>query len=178
MHAPDPDAKYLVSGVAEALRLGADAISVHVNLGSAGEREQIADLGAVADACDRWNVPLLAMMYPRGPRIENPRDPELVAHAATLAMDLGADVVKVPFAGTAAEMADVVRACPVPLIVAGGPATATPVPGEAGVAAGSCRRARAPGRPWRRRGSPGMTGCGSAGRSCGSCGCRGPRSAC
>ncbi|HEY7594374.1 MAG TPA: 2-amino-3,7-dideoxy-D-threo-hept-6-ulosonate synthase [Actinophytocola sp.] len=125
VHAPDPDAKYLVSGVAEALRLGADAISVHVNIGSAGEREQIADLGAVADACDRWNVPLLAMMYPRGPRIANPRDPELVAHAATLAMDLGADVVKVPFAGTAAEMADVVRACPVPLIVAGGPAAAT-----------------------------------------------------
>jgi 2-amino-4,5-dihydroxy-6-oxo-7-(phosphooxy)heptanoate synthase len=43
-------------------------------------------------------------------------------HAATLAMDLGADIVKVPFTGTAAEMADVVHACPVPLIVAGGPA--------------------------------------------------------
>jgi 2-amino-4,5-dihydroxy-6-oxo-7-(phosphonooxy)heptanoate synthase len=122
IHAADPDAKYLVSRVDEALRLGADAVSVHVNLGSADEREQVADLGAVADFCDRWNVPLLAMMYPRGPRIGNPRDPGLVMHAATLAMDLGADIVKVPFAGSAAEMADVVRSCPVPLIVAGGPA--------------------------------------------------------
>jgi 2-amino-4,5-dihydroxy-6-oxo-7-(phosphooxy)heptanoate synthase len=125
IHAVDPDAKYLVSRVDEALRLGADAVSVHVNLGSRDEREQIADLGGVADVCDQWNVPLLAMMYPRGPRIGNPRDPALVMHAATLAMDLGADIVKVPFAGTAAEMADVVRACPVPLIVAGGPPAST-----------------------------------------------------
>ena len=33
-HAPDPDAKYLVTGVEEAMRLGADAVSVHVNIGS------------------------------------------------------------------------------------------------------------------------------------------------
>ncbi|MBM7773199.1 2-amino-4,5-dihydroxy-6-oxo-7-(phosphonooxy)heptanoate synthase [Actinokineospora baliensis] len=120
-HAPDPDAKYLVSTVEQALRLGADAVSVHVNVGSADERRQVADLGAVADACDRWNIPLLAMMYPRGPRVANPPTPELVAHVATLAADMGADVVKSVYAGSVAAMADVVRACPVPVIVAGGP---------------------------------------------------------
>lgn len=119
-HAPDPDAKYLVTGVEEALRQGADAVSVHVNLGSQDERQQIADLGAVADVCDRWNVPLLAMMYPRGPRISNPRDPELVVHTATLAADLGADIVKTLYTGSPEEMADVVAACPIPVIVAGG----------------------------------------------------------
>ncbi|RLK54993.1 2-amino-3,7-dideoxy-D-threo-hept-6-ulosonate synthase [Actinokineospora cianjurensis] len=119
-HAPDPDAKYLVSTVEQALRLGADAVSVHVNVGSNDERRQVADLAAVADACDRWNIPLLAMMYPRGPRVGTPT-PELVAHVATLAADLGADVVKSVYAGSVAAMADVVRACPVPVIVAGGP---------------------------------------------------------
>lgn len=119
-HAPDPDAKYLVTGVEESLRLGADAVSVHVNLGSDDERRQIADLGAVADACDRWNVPLLAMMYPRGPRIGNPRDPALVVHTATLAADLGADVVKTMYTGSPDEMADVAAACPIPVVVAGG----------------------------------------------------------
>lgn len=119
-HAPDPDAKYLVTGVEEALRQGADAVSVHVNLGSQDERQQIADLGAVADVCDRWNVPLLAMMYPRGPKISNPRDPELVVHTATLAADLGADIVKVLYTGSPDEMADIVDACPIPVIVAGG----------------------------------------------------------
>lgn len=120
-HAADPDAKYLVSRVEEALRLGADAVSVHVNLGSLDERQQVADLGAVADVCDQWNIPLLAMMYPRGPKIDNPRDPALVTHAATLAADLGADIVKVPFVGSAPEMSDVTRACPIPIIIAGGP---------------------------------------------------------
>jgi len=121
MRAPDPDAKYLVASVEESLRLGADAVSVHVNLGSADERRQIADLAAVSDACDRWNVPLLAMMYPRGPKVSNPRDPELVAHATTLAADLGADIVKTVYVGSAAAMADIASRCPIPILVAGGP---------------------------------------------------------
>ncbi|HEY2576229.1 MAG TPA: 2-amino-3,7-dideoxy-D-threo-hept-6-ulosonate synthase [Streptosporangiaceae bacterium] len=120
-HAPDPDAKYLVASVEECLRLGADAVSVHVNVGSAQERQQIGDLAAVADACDRWNVPLLAMMYPRGPKVDNPRDPVLVAHAITIAADLGADIVKTLYVGSPATMADVVRSVSVPVIVAGGP---------------------------------------------------------
>ncbi|MFG2877639.1 2-amino-3,7-dideoxy-D-threo-hept-6-ulosonate synthase [Streptomyces sp. NPDC048337] len=121
MHAQDPDAKYLVSGVDEALRHGADAVSVHVNLGSAEERQQITDLGRVSDLCDRWNVPLLAMIYPRGPKVTNPRDPALVAHAITVATELGADIVKTPYVGSPDEMADVVKNAAIPVIVAGGP---------------------------------------------------------
>ncbi|HEX6074664.1 MAG TPA: 2-amino-3,7-dideoxy-D-threo-hept-6-ulosonate synthase [Micromonosporaceae bacterium] len=121
MRAPDPNQKYLVASVEESLRIGADAVSVHVNLGSLDERRQIADLASVADACDRWNVPLLAMVYPRGPKIDNPREPELVAHAVTLAADLGADIVKTVYVGDVAQMRDIVDACPIPVIVAGGP---------------------------------------------------------
>ncbi|MFX4294653.1 class I fructose-bisphosphate aldolase [Streptomyces bohaiensis] len=124
-HAPDPDAKYLVTGVEDALRMGADAVSVHVNMGSRDERRQIADLGAVADACDRWNLPLMAMVYPRGPEIADPRDPELVAHAVTLAADLGADLVKAPYVGSTAAMRELTAACPVPLVCAGGPRRGT-----------------------------------------------------
>ncbi|MCD0448653.1 2-amino-4,5-dihydroxy-6-one-heptanoic acid-7-phosphate synthase [Actinocorallia sp. API 0066] len=125
-HASDPDAKYLVGYVEEALRLGADAVSVHVNVGSRAEARQIADLAVVAGECDRWNMPLLAMMYVRGPRIGDSRAPELVAHAASLAADLGADIVKTDYAGTPERMADVVRTCPIPVIVAGGSRLAEP----------------------------------------------------
>jgi 2-amino-4,5-dihydroxy-6-oxo-7-(phosphonooxy)heptanoate synthase len=124
-HAQDPDAKYLVASVEDALRTGADAVSVHVNLGSRAEAAQIRDLAAVAEACDRWNMALLAMVYPRGPAIENPHDPALVAHAAMLAAELGADFVKTVYAGSVADMRDVVRASPVPVLVAGGPPLAT-----------------------------------------------------
>lgn len=120
MHAPDPDAKYLVTGVEEAMRLGADAVSVHVNIGSEGEARQIADLGRVGEACERWNLPLLAMMYPRGPKVASPNSPDLVAHGAIVAADLGADFVKVPWVGSVSAMADVVQSCPIPLVVAGG----------------------------------------------------------
>ncbi|GIH61666.1 2-amino-3,7-dideoxy-D-threo-hept-6-ulosonate synthase [Microbispora siamensis] len=121
VHAPDPNAKYLVASVEESLRLGADAVSVHVNIGSDQERRQIADMAAVADACDRWNVPLLAMMYPRGPQITNPRKADLVAHAVSLAADLGADIVKTVCAEATSEMRDITSLSPIPVVVVGGP---------------------------------------------------------
>ncbi|AXG82760.1 2-amino-4,5-dihydroxy-6-one-heptanoic acid-7-phosphate synthase [Streptomyces paludis] len=121
VHAPDPDGKVLVGTVEEALRLGADAVSVHVNVGSREEARQIADLAAVTDACDRWNVPVLAMMYPRGPQVADPTDPALVAHAVTLAVELGVDIVKTYFVGSADSMREITAASPVPVVAAGGP---------------------------------------------------------
>jgi len=118
---PDPDAKCLVATVEEAIRLGADAVSVHVNLGCAQEQRQLADLATVAEAADRWNVPLLAMVYARGPKVLNPRDPVRLAHAAAVAADLGADIVKTTYPGSVAALAQITRSCPIPVLVAGGP---------------------------------------------------------
>jgi len=120
--APDPDFKYLVAGVEEALRIGADGVSVHVNLGSGREAAQISDLASVGEACDRWNVPLLAMVYPRGPKIADPRNPRYVAHAVTIAADLGADIVKTVYPGSVDALAEITRGCPIPVLIAGGPA--------------------------------------------------------
>lgn len=124
-HAADPDAKVLVSSIGDALRLGADAVSLHVNVGSDTEREQLVDLGRAAGLAAAWNLPVLAMMYPRGRGIRDPDDPEVVAHVANLAADLGADVVKVPYTGSMASMRDVVRGCPIPIVAAGGPRRAS-----------------------------------------------------
>jgi predicted phospho-2-dehydro-3-deoxyheptonate aldolase len=117
---PDADHKVLVSDVEQALRCGADAVSVHVNLGSNTEAAQLADLGRMASESTLWGMPLIAMVYPRGPRIDDGTHPELVAHAASLAADLGADIVKTPFTGDIESMSDVVRSCPIPVITAGG----------------------------------------------------------
>ncbi len=122
-HAPDTDHKVLIADVEQALRLDADAVSVHVNLGSDTEAQQLADFSSIAGSCAQWGMPLLAMIYPRGPRITDDTDPALVAHAASLAADLGADIVKTPYTGSVDTMADVVRSCPLPVITAGGTAT-------------------------------------------------------
>lgn len=122
VYAPDTTAKVLVGGVEDAIRLGADAVSVHVNIGSDTEAAQLADMGAVAAECDRWGMPLLAMIYLRGPRIADPATPEKLAHTAGIAADLGADLVKIPLASPVSRMREVVEASPLPVIVAGGDA--------------------------------------------------------
>jgi 2-amino-4,5-dihydroxy-6-oxo-7-(phosphonooxy)heptanoate synthase len=119
-HALDTNAKTLVCGVEEAVRCGADAVSVHVNIGSATEADQLADLGTVAEAADAWGLPLMAMIYARGPHLTEPFDAGLVAHIVNVAVDLGADIVKTAAARPGHRMADVVANCPVPVVVAGG----------------------------------------------------------
>ncbi|MEO9329211.1 2-amino-3,7-dideoxy-D-threo-hept-6-ulosonate synthase [Gordonia aurantiaca] len=117
----DSDAKVLVGGVEDALRVGADAVSIHVNIGSPTESRQLEDFWAVSRECDTLGVPLLAMVYSRGPhRPAGPVTADEVAHMAAIATDLGADVVKVDYCGNPDEMRTVVDSCPLPLYVAGG----------------------------------------------------------
>ncbi len=119
--APDPNDKRLVATVEEALKLGFDGVSTHCNLGAATESHMIESLGRVSTLCNDWGMPHIAMVYPRGPSIDNPFDPVLVAHAARLGAELGADVVKVPYTGSPESFRPVVEGAGVPVIVAGGP---------------------------------------------------------
>src|SRR5439155_436896 len=115
------DRKVLVTQVDEAISYGADAISVHVNLGGEDDDRMIEDLGTTATACDRFGFPLLAMMYPRGPKIKNPYDVDVVKHVARVGAELGADIVKTLYTRAPETFKEVVRGCPVPVVVAGGP---------------------------------------------------------
>lgn len=117
---PLSNSKVLVGTVEEALRLGADAVSVHVNLGDENEREMLEQMGRISAAAENWGMPLLAMMYARGPRIQNSFDPTVVAHCARVGVELGADVVKVPYTGDMDSFAHVVDSCCVPVVIAGG----------------------------------------------------------
>jgi fructose-bisphosphate aldolase/2-amino-3,7-dideoxy-D-threo-hept-6-ulosonate synthase len=122
---PDPNTKVLVASVEEAIRLGADAVSVHINIGAPNEPEQLQALGTVAETCARWGMPLLAMMYPRGPKVKSEHDPAMVAHAARAGAELGADIIKTNYTGDVESFRKVVKGCPVPIIIAGGPKVKT-----------------------------------------------------
>jgi len=117
----DANRKVKVCSIEEAIQLGCDAISVHINVGATQEAEMLVKLGEIADECDSWGLPLLAMMYPRGPKIKSEHDPEVVAHAARLGAELGADVVKTNYTGDFESFRKVVQGCPVPVVIAGGP---------------------------------------------------------
>lgn len=116
---PAPNRKVLVTSVEEAIRLGVDAVSIHINVGSDEEPEMLQNLGAVADECDKWGIPLIAMMYPRGPRIKS-ADTQTVAHVARAGAELGADIVKTVLPDDPEGFRVVVEKCPVPVVLAGG----------------------------------------------------------
>ncbi|MHA1835466.1 MAG: class I fructose-bisphosphate aldolase family protein, partial [Candidatus Odinarchaeia archaeon] len=118
---PDPNWKVLVGSVEEALRLGADGISVHVNIGCKNEPKMLMKLGTIADICDQWQVPLLAMMYPRGENVKDSFDPKVVSHVARIGAELGADLIKTNYTGKPETFKEVVDGCPVPVVIAGGP---------------------------------------------------------
>jgi 2-amino-4,5-dihydroxy-6-oxo-7-(phosphonooxy)heptanoate synthase len=119
-YAADPTFKYQVGDVEDCLRRGADAVSVHVNIGSPTEDRQLGLMGEVADACDRVGLPLLAMLYPRGAGIKDHAPLDVLLHAASLAVDLGADIVKLPLDGSVSAMRRVIDSCPIPVVAAGG----------------------------------------------------------
>lgn len=118
---PYPNVKTLVCTVEEAIRLGADAVSIHVNLGDHHEREMLNDFGRMSNEARMWGMPLLAMIYPRGEKIKNEYDVNAIKHAARVGHEMGADIVKVSYTGSAETFRDVVYGCGVPVVIAGGP---------------------------------------------------------
>ncbi|HJQ01827.1 MAG TPA: 2-amino-3,7-dideoxy-D-threo-hept-6-ulosonate synthase [Jatrophihabitans sp.] len=122
VHGPDPDAKVLVGCVREAVRLGADAVSVHVNVGSRSEPEQLRGLGEVADQCEEFGMPLLAMVYLRGPQVLDSYDATELAHVVNIAIDLGADLVKTSMPRPLNQLSQLVDSACGRLILSGGPA--------------------------------------------------------
>ena len=116
-----PNRKMLTGNVEEAIRLGADGISLHINIGGKEEPEMLEQLGTIAHQCHQWNMPLLAMMYPRGEKIKEPHDPEIVAHVSRIGAECGADIVKTIYTGDIDSFSKIVKSTPVPIVIAGGP---------------------------------------------------------
>lgn len=118
---PHPGAKTLVCSVEEAIKLGADAVSIHVNLGDESEKEMLRDFGRVSYEARTWGMPLLAMIYPRGEKIKDEYDVNVIKHAARVGNEMGADIVKVSYTGSVESFREVVEGCAVPVVIAGGP---------------------------------------------------------
>lgn len=117
---PDSNYKVLVNNVLEAVKLGADGVSIHINIGTKSDPEMLEILGRVSRECRELGMPLLAMMYPRGENIEDEHAVEVVKIAARVAAELGADIVKTNWTGDPDSFKDVVNGCMAPVIIAGG----------------------------------------------------------
>ncbi len=116
---PDPNDKVIVCTVEEAVALGADAVSIHVNLGAPNESRMIESAGEISKACTRWGIPLLVMIYPRGKNVDG-TSPQAIGHCVRVAEELGADIIKTNYPGDPESYRKIVSACSVPVMIAGG----------------------------------------------------------
>jgi len=119
-HGLPPYGKSLVCSVPEALRLGADAVALQVNIGNDLEDRMLADFAMATEEAHQLGIPAIAILYARGGQIVNERDPSLIAHCVRLGAELGADVVCVPYPGAHESFTAAVASCPVPVLVTGG----------------------------------------------------------
>jgi fructose-bisphosphate aldolase, class I len=85
------------ASVEDAVRLGADAVGYTLYVGSPRQDEDLHQLQGVREACDRYGMPLVIWAYPRGRDIEKKGGRDsfyAIDYGARMAMEMGADVVK------------------------------------------------------------------------------------
>ncbi len=97
--------------VSEAIRLGARAVGYTIYIGSEHEAIMMKEFSTIEDEAHRAGLPVILWAYPRGTSVkgkENSR--EILAYAARLGLELGADFVKLPYTGDPESYAWVVKA--------------------------------------------------------------------
>lgn len=97
LHAGEEPFAPLLCTVDEALGLGASGVGYTVYVGSEREAEMTETFGRVVRECNQKGIPTIGWFYLRGKQIANPHDPKKLAYAARLALELGADGVKLQF---------------------------------------------------------------------------------
>lgn len=107
----------------DALRHGADAVLTYLVVGTGDadfETKEIARNAQLARECERLGMPLMIETLARGRSVENPADLHWLKLHTRIATELGADVIKTDYSGCAESMGEVVRDCPIPILVLGG----------------------------------------------------------
>lgn len=109
-----------VADVEEAVRLGADAISVGMIVGGPEQTTQLTHLGKISKEAESMGMPLVAHIYPKGSMVKDPHDAEALAYAVRAGAELGVDVIKTLWSGSADSFRKVIEACPARVCLAGG----------------------------------------------------------
>lgn len=88
------------ASVADAVRLGADAVGYTLYVGTPAQEQDFAQYRRVREDAERLGMPLIVWAYPRGSAVKAKGGKDsfyAVDYAARVASELGADMVKVNF---------------------------------------------------------------------------------
>jgi len=99
-----------VASVKEAVALGADAIGYTLYVGSPREADLFRDFGVISAEADDYGLPCVVWAYPRGKYVKDEQSVGAVSYAARVALELGADIVKVNYTGSVDGFSKVVAA--------------------------------------------------------------------
>lgn len=112
------------AGVDEVLALGADAIAVSIFVRREDELVNLNQLALTVREADRFGLPVIPHIYPlvkTANGYDVSKDVDDLFYAARCGVEMGADVVKVPYTGDVKSFADIVSATPIPIVASGGP---------------------------------------------------------
>lgn len=106
----------ITTSIEEILRLNATAVGMSIFVGSNYERDSLTGLAELVNQCENYGIPVMAVTAV-GKELEK-RDARYLALSCRIAAELGARVVKTYWCE---NFEKVVKGCPAPLVMAGGP---------------------------------------------------------
>ncbi|KPK40474.1 MAG: autoinducer 2 aldolase [Omnitrophica WOR_2 bacterium SM23_29] len=102
--------------IIDAVRLNVSAVALSIYVGSEHEHQTLINLAKLIDECEEYGIPVLAVTAV-GKELEK-RDVRYLSLSCRIAAELGAHFIKTYYCE---EFEKVVKSCPVPLVIAGGP---------------------------------------------------------
>jgi len=120
---PDDRIRGQLATPADAIGLGADALAVAIAVRGETEGDFIRWLSDAVRAAAPYDIPVVAHIYPRDytDGVKIVFTPDEIAYAVRVGIETGVDVIKVGYPGDERAFADIIAACPVPVVMAGGP---------------------------------------------------------
>ncbi len=110
-----------IATVEEAIKLKAAAVGFTIYIGSEYEEEMIEQFETIQRQAHKKNLPVIVWIYPRGKKIKNDTSRELLSYSTRVALEIGADMVKVKYGNNERNLEWAIEcAGRVKVIVAGG----------------------------------------------------------
>lgn len=110
-----------ICSVEEATNLNAVAVGYTIYIGSSFENIMFKEFSEIQREAHKNSLPVIAWIYPRGKSVENKSSGELMAYAARVGLELGADIIKLHYNGNERDLKFAVKnAGRTKVLVAGG----------------------------------------------------------
>jgi len=110
-----------IATVDEAVKLGAKAVGFTIYIGSIHEEKILEEFEQIERDAHKRGIPVIVWMYPRGEGIKDKKPEELMAYATRVALEIGADIVKIQPAGNLKDLKWAVKSAgKVKVVSAGG----------------------------------------------------------